>query len=267
MVNKLSSTTERIFNETKNLWHSILDESQSIETFDSSVLKNFPLLDIANSTQSTFAIYDFRELKPIFITENVKEIIGFSREEYLKEGGRLLFSRLHPSHSNFPLAVSQYLEKVLKNIQPHEKQNVFGTVCGISIEHPEKGYIKILMQQYYMDCEYNNIPPRVLSTMRDVSHLLKDDFYWMRLTHGVSNNLVTVYHNKDEKVGNLTDIISVREKEVLLLIEKGLETDEIAQTLSISRNTVNNHRQNMLNRLGARDTTALIELARICRLI
>jgi DNA-binding CsgD family transcriptional regulator len=267
MVNKLNSTTERVFNETKSLWHSILDESQSLETFDTSVLKNFPLLDIANSTQSTFAIYDFRELKPIFITENVREITGMSRDEYLREGGRLLFSRLLPSHTNFPLAVSQYLGKVLKNIQPNEKQNVFGTVCGLSLEHPEKGYIKILMQQYFMDCEHDNIPPRVLSTMRDVSHLQKDDFYWMRLTHGKSNNLATVYHNKDEKVGKLMDIISVREKDVLLLIERGLETDEIAKALSISRNTINNHRQNMLNRLGARDTTALIELARICRLI
>ena len=267
MVNKLNSTTERVFNETKNLWHSILEESQSIETFDTSVLKNFPLLDIANSSQSTFAIYDFRELKPIFITENVKDIIGLPRDEYLKEGGRLMFSKLLPSHSNFPLLVSKKMESVLRNIEPNEKQNVFGTVCGLSLEHPEKGYIKILMQQYFMDCEHNNIPPRVLSTIRDVSHLQKDDFYWMRLTHGKSNDLVSVYHSKDEKVGNLMDIISIREKEVLLLIERGLETDEIAQSLSISRNTVNNHRQNMLNRLGARDTTALIELARICRLI
>ncbi len=267
MVNKLNSTTERIFNETKNLWHSILDDSLSIETFDTSVIKNFPLLDIANSSQSTFAIYDFREMKPIYITENVREIIGLSRDEYLKVGARLMFSKLLPSHSSFPLLASKKTESILRNIGSSEKQNVFATVCGLSLEHPEKGYIKILMQQYFMDCENNNISPRVLSTMRDVSHLQKDDFYWFRLTHGKSNELVTVYHNKDEKVGNSMDIISVREKEVLLLIERGLETDEIAQALSISRNTVNNHRQNMLNRLGARDTTALIELARICRLI
>ena len=96
-------------------------------------------------------------------------------------------------------------------------------------------------------------------------------FLGVPLPFGMRDSLVNrgfiFMTSKDEKVGKLIDIISIREKEVLLLIERGLETDEIANTLSISRNTVNNHRQNMLNRLGARDTTALMELARICHLI
>ena len=45
-----------------------------------------------------------------------------------------------------------------------------------------------------------------------------------------------------------------------------MSADEIAKTLYLSRNTVNNHRQNMLNKTGAKDTTALLELAHICEL-
>jgi DNA-binding CsgD family transcriptional regulator len=37
--------------------------------------------------------------------------------------------------------------------------------------------------------------------------------------------------------------------------------------LFISPNTVNNHRQNMLNRLGVRDTTALVQLCKTCGII
>ena len=58
-----------------------------------------------------------------------------------------------------------------------------------------------------------------------------------------------------------------REKEILQLIAQRKETEAIAEILTISRNTVNNHRQNMLDKICAKDTTALIELARICQLI
>lgn len=52
-----------------------------------------------------------------------------------------------------------------------------------------------------------------------------------------------------------------REKEILQLIAQRKETEAIAEILTISRNTVNNHRQNMLDKICAKDTTALIEFA------
>jgi DNA-binding CsgD family transcriptional regulator len=63
------------------------------------------------------------------------------------------------------------------------------------------------------------------------------------------------------------DIISTREREILLLISEGKNTDDIAKKLFISRITVNNHRQNMLNRIGVKDTTGLITIAKLCKLI
>lgn len=43
-----------------------------------------------------------------------------------------------------------------------------------------------------------------------------------------------------------THILSEREKEILRCIRKGLSSKEIAATLYISVNTVNRHRQNIL---------------------
>lgn len=76
-----------------------------------------------------------------------------------------------------------------------------------------------------------------------------------------------LYRNDDTKTEPQADILSQREKEILQLIAQGKETDDIADILSISRNTVNNHRQNMLDKICAKDTTALVELAKICQLI
>ena len=61
---------------------------------------------------------------------------------------------------------------------------------------------------------------------------------------------------------NCNDLLSDREKEILQLINKGKMSKDIAQTLSISINTVNRHRQNILENLQVNNS---IEACRIAK--
>jgi DNA-binding NarL/FixJ family response regulator len=74
-------------------------------------------------------------------------------------------------------------------------------------------------------------------------------------------------HSTDLREAESRDLLSQREKEILTQIAAGLETKDIADRLDISVNTVSNHRNNMVQRLGARDTTALMQLAKMASLI
>ena len=56
-------------------------------------------------------------------------------------------------------------------------------------------------------------------------------------------------------------ILTRREKEVLALVSNGLTTLEIAQKLYISETTVNSHRRNLLDKVNAKNTAALIRFA------
>ena len=56
-------------------------------------------------------------------------------------------------------------------------------------------------------------------------------------------------------------ILTRREKEVLALVSNGLTTLEIAQKLYISEATVNSHRRNLLDKINAKNTAALIRFA------
>ena len=47
----------------------------------------------------------------------------------------------------------------------------------------------------------------------------------------------------------------------------GFETKDIAERLFISPATVGNHRSNMIEKMGARDTTALVQLAKMAEII
>jgi DNA-binding NarL/FixJ family response regulator len=62
-------------------------------------------------------------------------------------------------------------------------------------------------------------------------------------------------------------LLTPREKEILCLIVQGMKSKQIAAMLSLSENTVNTHRRNIMQKLGLHDTYKLIKYAqehRIC---
>ncbi len=60
-----------------------------------------------------------------------------------------------------------------------------------------------------------------------------------------------------QRVGTL----SARERQILTLLAQGLTSKEIAQQISISANTVDNHRARLLSKLGVSNTASAISLA------
>lgn len=62
-------------------------------------------------------------------------------------------------------------------------------------------------------------------------------------------------------------IVTRREKEVLRLVADGLTNHEIATKLFVSVSTVDTHRKNLLQKLNAKNTAALVKLAMDLHLI
>jgi DNA-binding NarL/FixJ family response regulator len=58
-----------------------------------------------------------------------------------------------------------------------------------------------------------------------------------------------------------TDPLTPREQEVIKQIAEGLSSEEIAQTLVISKKTVDRHRANILEKLGMRNRVELTRYA------
>lgn len=77
--------------------------------------------------------------------------------------------------------------------------------------------------------------------------------------------LSTSQNSKDEDTFSSRIIplrsLSKREEEILKLISKGLTNKEIADTLFLSPKTVDNHRTNLMKKLGVHNVTALVRYA------
>lgn len=59
----------------------------------------------------------------------------------------------------------------------------------------------------------------------------------------------------------LTQLLSFREKQILKHIASGKLSKQIADDLQISKNTVDTHRRNMIQKANAQNTTELVERA------
>ncbi|MEX0589393.1 MAG: response regulator transcription factor [Cyanobium sp.] len=77
------------------------------------------------------------------------------------------------------------------------------------------------------------------------------------------------YRSKGDLLGQVRHDLSEREIEIIELVAEGLTNQEIAERLTISKRTVDNHVSNIFNKTGAKNRVALLNWAmdhgKICR--
>ncbi|MCP9904749.1 response regulator transcription factor [Cyanobium sp. BA5m-21] len=76
-------------------------------------------------------------------------------------------------------------------------------------------------------------------------------------------------HATGGSLGQVRHELSEREIEIIELVAKGLTNQEIAESLTISKRTVDNHVSNVFTKTGAKNRVALLNWAmdhgKICR--
>ncbi len=74
----------------------------------------------------------------------------------------------------------------------------------------------------------------------------------------ILDSFIHTYVRKDKGNHKINEKLSQREIEILYHICKGLSNQEIGNTLSISKRTVDKHRENIMNKTGAGNTAGLV---------
>ena len=79
-----------------------------------------------------------------------------------------------------------------------------------------------------------------------------------------SQDIIPLIYNQyhKEKIQNEhLSLLTTREREILSLIVKEMTSEEMAETLFISKKTVDNHRQHILEKTGCKSTVGLVKFA------
>ena len=153
---------------------------------------------------------------------------------------------------------------VLMDINMPEMDGIEATRKGLKL-NPEIDIIALSMygeEEYYYkmvdagakgfllkDSDISEVKEAILTVRKGGSYFSQELLY---------NVIQKIQHREHEsKSANL----SKREKEILLKICEGLSNQEIAETLFISKRTVDKHRANLLGKTNSKNTASLILFA------
>ncbi len=98
--------------------------------------------------------------------------------------------------------------------------------------------------------------------LKGIDHVLKGDYFMdTSVSHQVVKKLVGLPAKEAVATGTSYDALTPREQEVTVLLAEGLSTNQVADKLFISSKTVENHRSNIMRKLGLHSTIELVRYA------
>jgi len=98
--------------------------------------------------------------------------------------------------------------------------------------------------------------------LEGIDHVLKGDYFMdTSVSHQVVKKLVGLPAKEAVATGTSYDALTPREQEVTVLLAEGLSTNQVADKLFISSKTVENHRSNIMRKLGLHSTIELVRYA------
>ena len=208
------------------------------------------LEQVMEENDQFFSLADLGKMQFVYNSKRSQEMMGITPEEF--HPGHFLDATHPDDFERFGLARS-LVYKI--------EREIFSTLKGSKVlstnflmKNPAGGYTNLLFQCYIF---YSPVPRKVvydlqLYTNIDSFNLKKNSF------HYYLGNDLSLFRFPDDDLLNIGPAFSLREIEIIKLIESGLASKQIADKLFLSVHTVNTHRRNILEKCGKDNVSNLI---------
>lgn len=252
----------------EQLYHKCLETVSTLSGIDSEKSTKKYLQEMGFFNQDTtylnavYGIMDMSNLSFKYIA-NTEIALGIPAEKFVKNGFRQFLESMVPDSKNVSSipTLFKFMVDSIREAPAKIRTNFIAYGFGMKHFRPSGQPFHTMVQIFGLEFDETGIPTLCFIVDQDIEHLIKStDNYLGRLSFN-GGEFVTTFSSK-EQVMKKQDIFTNRELDVLKLLLKGFESKQIGERLFISSNTVDNHRKNMIRKVDARDTTALIQIAK-----
>jgi DNA-binding CsgD family transcriptional regulator len=204
---------------------------------------------------------DYTLGKYIYVDESCFSVLGFTAKYFMESGVDSYLSKWHPvdfdifNRKIFPTNIS-----FLKNL-PFKKYNDIVFSYNYRILNSDGVYLTMLQRFSFIPGNIMGEPLGILGVIIDITHFKTEETVIHTIeeisTHNYEKTTAALFkkvYYPNEKLLAL----SKREIEVLKLMGKGFSSKQIADQLTISTYTVNNHRKNMLRKTTCANSSDLL---------
>lgn len=242
-----------IINEIEKEVISILPTSSiEFDEIDYSILekRKNDWIKLSEVTHSIVLVFDCYTNKFVFVSDNIPKLYGLDSRRLFIHGHQLI----HPDDIDYGLLVRKKIYSILRSFSNEEKRN-YKAIHEMRIRNMRGEYIRIIEQEQVLELDKSGNIWLMLSVIDvDASHeseIIKSHLYNFKTGEQI---FIDLSDTLDEPLTN-------RELEVLRFMKKGLLSKEIAEALKVSINTVNSHRQNILQKLKANNSIEAVNFA------
>jgi DNA-binding CsgD family transcriptional regulator len=221
-----------------------------------------PLLERLDAVEnSSVALYDLYQRCYVFLTSSFKFLLGYSREEAMDQGPEYFYRRMHPE--DLPVV----LDTVTRTLRflyllPAAERKDYKLGFDFRIRRLDGQVIRLLQQVLVLELDARGNIWLVLA----VNDLVQSGSLETPAARSLRNlrsgkEYLFVAEEEPAAAGAPKPCLTKREIEVLGLVAVGLASREIADRLYISVATVNNHRQRILEKMRARNSSEAVRYA------
>ena len=209
---------------------------------------------LSEVTHSIVLAFDCYTKKFVFVSDNIPELYGLDSHRLFIDGHQPVVEVIHPDDIYYGLIVRKKIYSILSSFSNEEKMN-YKAIHEMRVRNLRGEYIRIIEQEQVIELDKSGNIWLMLSVIDvDASHeseIIKSHLYNFKTGEQI---FIDLSDTLDEPLTN-------RELEVLRLMKQGLLSKEIANTLKVSINTVNTHRQNILQKLKANNSIEAVNFA------
>lgn len=173
-----------------------------------------------------------------------------------------IYNRIHPDDLFERHLLELEFFNFLKLIAPGERLH-YATRCRIRTMDRNGDYQYILHRSFYMK---NSSQGGLWLAVCLYNYLFEKTVAATSIEGKIINTKTGESFHADTYV-HCVDLLTLREKEILVLIGKGIISKEIAAQLNISINTVSRHRQNILEKLKVSNSIEAVRTAEALNLL
>ncbi len=247
--------TQKLLQQYKLFLDSYIIEEENI--IHSAFNKQIQYLElIARVENSSLTVLDFYQKKYIFVRSKIAELIDFDPKKAEELGNLYFFTIMHPA--DLPAVIDTNIRAVnyICNL-PIEERLDYKVISEFRLRNKTGQYLRFIQQIATLELDLKG-NPRLILMLHDLSPNQTDKKTFQRNIVNIKTGKSFLFNDNESEKTNL----SKREIEVLGLLNKGKMSKEIAEQLFISVNTVNNHRQKIIEKMNVENTNEAIIYAK-----
>lgn len=247
-------------NHTKDI-SSQIGQLFKKEELDYSVLNHHIqfLESISTWQSSVVSIFDLAQMVHVYLSPNYSDLLGWEMEKIDALGNEYMDQRMHPDDlAHLRHMSSQFFELILR-VDPQWRSQMkhIKLLMDYRTLGKDGKYVRVIEQHKLLELDsYGNawlsMSIMDLSPDQDLTSLCR---------YRLINTLTGELYEFPSSVLVEGQKLSFREQEILQLLGKGLISKQIADKLYISVNTVNTHRQRIIEKLNVSNTAEAVQYA------